>query len=116
MLGLSLKELAVFFAGTATGGIGVGLAIMGAIATVNQLAPPEHRGETLSTFFVAAYLGLSIPAIGVGIASQHVGFFRSTLDGSPPALRGSGPGQPGRLGWLRADQHRRARPPRVRRQ
>jgi hypothetical protein len=46
---------------------------------VNQLAPPEHRAETLSTFFLAAYLGLSIPAIGVGIASEHVGFFRSTL-------------------------------------
>jgi MFS family permease len=79
MLGLSLKEFSVFVAGTIAGGIGVGLVIMGAIAIVNQLAPPEHRGETLSTFFVAAYLGLSIPAIAVGIASEHVGFFRSTL-------------------------------------
>jgi MFS family permease len=79
MLGLSSKELSVFVAGTVGCGIGVGLVVMGAIATVNRLAPPEHRGETLSTFFVAAYLGLSIPAIGVGIASEHVGFFRSTL-------------------------------------
>jgi MFS family permease len=79
MLGLSSKDLAIFAAGTVCCGIGVGLVIMGAIATVNRIAPPEHRGETLSSFFVAAYLGLSIPAIGVGIASEHVGFFRSTL-------------------------------------
>jgi MFS family permease len=79
MLGLSLEELGVFVAGTVACGVGVGLVIMGAIATVNQLAPPEHRGETLSTFFVAAYLGLSVPAIGVGIASEHVGFFDAAL-------------------------------------
>jgi MFS family permease len=79
MLGLSTKELSVFVAGTVCCGLGVGLVIMGAIATVNRLSPPEHRGEILSAFFVAAYVGLSIPAIGVGIASEHVGFFRSTL-------------------------------------
>jgi MFS family permease len=79
MLGLDLKELSVFVVGTVAAGIGVGLVIMGAIATVNRLAPPEHRGEILSAFFVAAYVGMSIPAIGVGIASEHVGFFDSTL-------------------------------------
>lgn len=79
MLALSLKELAVFAAGTVAGGIGVGLVLMGGIATVNQLALPEHRAETLSTFFVAGYVGLSIPPIGVGVAASHVGFFRSTL-------------------------------------
>jgi MFS family permease len=65
--------------GTVCAGIGVGLVIMGAVATVNRIAPPEHRGETLSAFFVAAYLGMTIPAISVGIASEHVGFFDSTL-------------------------------------
>jgi MFS family permease len=79
MLGLGFKELSVFVTGTIASGIGVGLVLMGALATVNQLAPPEHRAETLSAFFLAAYLGLSIPAIGVGIASEQVGFFRSTL-------------------------------------
>ena len=79
MLGLSLKELSVFVVATICCGIGVGLVIMGALAMVNRIAPPEHRGETLSSLFVAAYLGLSIPAIGVGLASQRFGFFRATL-------------------------------------
>jgi MFS family permease len=79
MLGLSAKNLTIFVVGTVCAGIGVGLVIMGAVATVNRIAPPEHRGETLSAFFVAAYLGMTIPAISVGIASEHVGFFDSTL-------------------------------------
>jgi MFS family permease len=79
MLGLAFDSLTVFVVGTVASGVGVGLVLMGAIATVNQLAPPEHRAETISTLFLAAYLGLSIPAIGVGIASEQVGFFRSTL-------------------------------------
>jgi predicted MFS family arabinose efflux permease len=79
MLGLSLKELSVFVIATIACGIGVGLVIMGALAMVNRIAPPDHRGETLSSLFVAAYLGLSVPAICVGLASQRFGFFRSTL-------------------------------------
>ena len=49
MLGLSLKELSVFVVATICCGIGVGLVIMGALAMVNRIAPPEHRGETLSS-------------------------------------------------------------------
>ena len=79
MLGLSEESLTVFVVGTIGAGVGAGLVIMGAVATVNRIAPPEHRGETLSAFFVAAYLGMTIPAIGVGIASEHFGFFDSTL-------------------------------------
>src|SRR5262249_8706980 len=73
MPGLWTKGLAVFVVGTVGAGVGTGLVIMGAVATVNRIAPPERRGETLSAFFVAAYLGMTIPAIGVGIASEHVG-------------------------------------------
>jgi len=79
MFGLDAAELAVFIAGIATSGVGVGLVMMGAIATVNRVAPPEHRGEVMSAFFLFVYLGLALPALGVGIASQHVGFFKATL-------------------------------------
>jgi hypothetical protein len=33
----------------------------------------------VSTYFVFAYVGLIIPVIGVGIASEHVGDFRAVL-------------------------------------
>jgi MFS family permease len=79
VLGLRLGQLAVFVAGTVSAGAGVGLVMMGALATVNRIAPPEHRGEIVSAFFVVCYVGLAVPALGVGIASQHVGFFSATL-------------------------------------
>lgn len=79
MLGLALGRLAVFVAGTVSTAVGVGLVMMGALATVNRISPPEHRGEVVSAFFVVCYVGLAIPALGVGIASQQVGFFSATL-------------------------------------
>jgi MFS family permease len=79
MLALSLKALAVFVAGAVAGGVGVGLVLMGGVAIVNQLALPAHRAETLASFFVAGYVGLSLPPIGVGVAAQRIGFFDATL-------------------------------------
>ena len=79
MLGLDIGQLAVFVAGTCCAGVGVGLVTMASVAMVNRVAPPEHRAEVVSSFFIAAYAGLAIPALGVGIASQHVGFFPATL-------------------------------------
>jgi hypothetical protein len=33
----------------------------------------------ISTYFVFAYAGLSIPVVGVGIASDYIGNFRAVL-------------------------------------
>ncbi len=33
----------------------------------------------ISTYFVFAYVGLSIPVVGVGVASDYVGNFRAVL-------------------------------------
>ena len=79
MLGLDIGQLAVFVAGTCCARVGVGLVTMASVAMINRVAPPEHRAEVVSSFFIAAYAGLAIPALGVGIASEHVGFFRATL-------------------------------------
>ena len=77
--GLSAASLAVFIAGTVIGGFGVGLVYGASLASTSQLAPPEHRSQVISTYFVAANLGLIIPVIGVGVASQHIGNLDATL-------------------------------------
>lgn len=77
--GLSQASMPIFVVGTVTGGFGTGLVFMGSLATANALAPEERRGQVISTYFLAAYVGLTIPVIGVGIASEHVGDFRATL-------------------------------------
>ena len=41
--------------------------------------PRRTRAKVISTYFVFAYSGLSIPVLGVGIASGYVGNFRAVL-------------------------------------
>jgi MFS family permease len=77
--GLSQASLDLFLAGTAVGGIAVGCVFIGSLSTANRLAPPERRGQVISLFFVFCYLGLAIPVIGVGIAAEYFGVFRSVV-------------------------------------
>ena len=71
--------MGLFLAGTLVGGIAVGAVVIGSLSTANRLAPPETRGRAVSTYFVFSYVGLTIPVIGVGIASDYVGDFRPVL-------------------------------------
>jgi MFS family permease len=77
--GLSEASLALFVLGSLVAGAGAGLVFMGSLATANQLAPDDNKAQVVSTYFVVAYLGLTIPVIGVGIAAEHVGDFEATL-------------------------------------
>jgi MFS family permease len=76
---LSQASMALFLFGTVVAGAAVGAVFIGSLSTANRLAPPEIRGRVVSTYFVFAYVGLIIPVIGVGIASEHVGDFRAVL-------------------------------------
>ena len=76
---LAVSGLALFLAGTVTGGVAVGAIFLGSLATANRLAPAERRGHVLSTFFVAAYLGLIIPVVGMGVLSEFTGTFPAVL-------------------------------------
>jgi MFS family permease len=78
-LGLSLPSLSLFLAGTVIGGLGIGLAFMGSLAAINQVAPPNRRGEMVSAFFVAAYVGLTVPVVGVGFLIDATNFVVGTI-------------------------------------
>jgi MFS family permease len=56
-------------------GFGGGSSNLAALNVVNAIAPPEHRAEVTSAYFVACYLGFSVPAIGVGLAANYVGLY-----------------------------------------
>jgi hypothetical protein len=51
-------------------GAGGGLIFRGALATAGSTAPPEARAEVLAGYFLGAYVGLSVPVVGLGIATQ----------------------------------------------
>jgi MFS family permease len=76
---LSQASMALFLIGTVVGGAAFGAVFVGSLSTANRLAPAEIRARVVSTYFVFCYVGLTIPVIGVGIASEHVGDFRAVL-------------------------------------
>jgi MFS family permease len=67
---LSSPSFGVFVAGDIVVGAGSGLMFKGAIATVAEISSPEHRAEALAGLFLACYLGLAGPVIGLGALTQ----------------------------------------------
>lgn len=60
-------SLPLFTVAGVVAGSGVGLVFNAAIVAAGRMASPEHRGETLAGMFLAAYTGITIPVILVGI-------------------------------------------------
>jgi MFS family permease len=69
--GMWLPSLALFVIGGVLTGAGAGLVFRGALVAAGASAPPESRAEVLSGFFLGAYVGLSVPVLGLGIATQY---------------------------------------------
>ncbi len=69
-LWLPAPSLGLFLAGDVVVGVGSGLMFKGAIATVVEISDPEHRAEALAGIYLAAYLGLAVPVIGLGALTQ----------------------------------------------
>ena len=67
-------SLALFFAGAVMAGIGSGAINRGTLTIVITTASASNRAGAVASFFVAGYVGLSLPVVGAGIALQHVSF------------------------------------------
>ena len=59
-------------------GVAYGLVFRGGLSEIGRLADPTHRAQVMSAFFVAAYLGLGLPVVLIGLMSQLIG----TVDAS----------------------------------
>ncbi|MFB7581974.1 MFS transporter [Streptomyces hydrogenans] len=55
------------------GGTGQGLAFRAALSAVAAASPPDQRAAVISSLFVVAYIGISIPVIGVGLLADPLG-------------------------------------------
>jgi MFS family permease len=78
---LSTPSLAAFLIGGAVTGAGAGTMFKGSLGTVMMIADPEHRAESAAGVLLAGYVGLSVPAIGVGVALQEGASTKATLLG-----------------------------------
>ena len=65
---LPTPSLALFILGGAVTGAGGGAIFKAAVATVIRISRPESRAEALAGTFLAAFVGLSVPIVGAGVA------------------------------------------------
>jgi MFS family permease len=104
-------SLTVFLAGVVLGGLGSGLMFKGAIGTASALAPPDNRAETLAGIYLAAYIGLAGPVVGLGLLTQLVSVRMSLLVFAASLAAGLLLAAPRLLGRRTRREHRwRARP------
>lgn len=71
--GLAVSSLAVIVAGGVVAGFGQGLTFRSGLAAINAQSPAQRRAEVASSFFVVAYVALSIPIVGAGVLAQIAG-------------------------------------------
>lgn len=73
VVALHFSSLCLLITAAVTAGAGQGISFGRGLAAVAQLTPSERRAEVSSTYFVVAYVALSLPVIGEGLAAQHWG-------------------------------------------
>jgi MFS family permease len=71
-LWLPTPSLALFLIGGVAFGAGAGSVFKGAVATVVAVAEPARRAEALAGLFLAGYIGLAVPVVGLGLLTQEV--------------------------------------------
>jgi MFS family permease len=70
---LALRTLDLLVAGALCGGFGQGLGFRAALTAVGRVAPADRRAGTISSLFVVAYTGISLPVVGVGALTVWLG-------------------------------------------
>ena len=60
-------------------GAGFGVAFLGALRAVTQLAAPHERAGLLSAVYIVSYLAFSVPAVVAGVLSTHVGLHDTAI-------------------------------------
>lgn len=70
---LEISSLPVLIAAAIVAGIGQGISFSRGLAAVADRTPADKRGEVSSAYFVVAYVAISLPVIGEGLAAQQWG-------------------------------------------
>jgi MFS family permease len=73
------SSLAMLVIGTAVTGVATGLGYRCCLQIVNEIAPEERRAEVVSAFVSVCYVGISIPAVGIGLVATAASFGVATL-------------------------------------
>jgi predicted MFS family arabinose efflux permease len=72
VISMHTANLPAFLLGGVVAGTGAGVLFKAAVGTVVAMAAAAKRGEALAGLFLISYLGLSLPAVGIGIATLAI--------------------------------------------
>jgi MFS family permease len=70
---LHFSSLALLIVGAVVAGVGQGISFSRGLAAVAEHTPPDRRAEVSSTYFVIAYVAISLPVVGEGLAAEAWG-------------------------------------------
>ena len=70
---LHFSSLAGLIAAAVVSGIGQGISFSRGLAAVAERTPPGRRAEVSSTYFVVAYVAISLPVVGEGLVARRLG-------------------------------------------
>ena len=70
---LQFSSLVGIIAAAVVAGIGQGISFSRGLAAVAERTPADRRAEISSSYFVIAYVAISLPVVGVGLAGQRWG-------------------------------------------
>lgn len=79
VIAVPIQSLILLLMSTVIIGLGWGLAFMGSMALVNEIAPPKQRGHVVSSFYIILYLGVGFPVIGIGIGTELLDLYKAVL-------------------------------------
>ncbi|MDP9906052.1 MULTISPECIES: MFS transporter [Arthrobacter] len=72
VIGMIGTNLPTLLTGGVFAGAGAGMLFKAAVGAVAAMASPERRGGALAGLFLISYVGLSVPALAIGIATLAI--------------------------------------------
>lgn len=71
-LGIHNQSLGLFMLGAVIAGVGQGIAFRAGMGAIAAASPPAERAAVTSTFFIVAYVAISVPVIGIGVMASMI--------------------------------------------
>lgn len=76
---IPMHSLWLLLASTVIAGAGHGPAAMASLGMITEMAPEESRADVVSSYYAIAYLGVSVPVLGLGFVAEWTGMYDAIL-------------------------------------
>jgi MFS family permease len=71
-IGMHTANLGLFLIGGIVANMGAGVLFKSAVGAVAATAEPATRGEALASLFLISFVGMAVPALGIGVSERYI--------------------------------------------